>query len=270
MQRTNITAIARWAILWLLVCGCSASFAEPVEGVSTTAEPDRPRMYIGEPLIIHVTVTNSSDADFVRKSNADNAATRILVAPDGRISVRREPPLHGDSAFWEDRVAPGTKRRFSFVAEESLRVTSAGDYRMALEYGGSNPSLEVRFSYKPADQSELRRRALDLYQDVSSNRNNSGQVSELALSLFEPSISSPLLCELIKANRASQISVLQLQRLNDEDATICLIEALPRSQGVLREFLVGSLSGLVQSERLSDAVRGRVARALEARTTCRK
>jgi hypothetical protein len=263
MQSCNLTSIVRRNLCLAVLAISSAALAQPANGITLSLRTDRPDILMGEPLFVVLTALNNSKAQVHMRSDAD-AATRVLIAPDGARSERIPPIPVGDTAYFFQSIAAGSEETLRFVVTETADLRRPGRYRLIFEYPDLHASGEIEFTVRLYDQAALRARAGELYRSVvaADPYDAKGGLYELALAGIEAAVAKPFLCDILKLNRAAQPTVLRLEEIGDDESISCLIEALPASQGLHRDVIVGALTRLIK--RAPDgAMKERIQQALQ-------
>ena len=157
----------------------------------------------------------------------------------------------GTGAFSTIEVAPGAAQTVRFTATETIRLSKPGEYRMTLEYPPLGIFGELLFTVKPYDRAALRVRAEEL-RDRLLGRDDEWELDEVALAAMDPSITTPLICDLLLQNRVSLLLPRRLEEIGDAQSVNCLIAALPGSAGMQRESITWGLKRLLSRVKDND------------------
>ncbi len=245
-----------WRHFALLLC-CSSILCAQTPDVLVTAIADRPTVMAGDPLMVTVTITNHSSIKLLVRTDGDGLL-RTIAGPEGaRAEYDNENP-GGDSGFFYNEVAPGAAQTVRFTATETIRLSKPGNYRMVLEYPPLGIFGELLFTVKPYDRAALRVRAEEL-RDRLLGRDDEWELDEVALTAMDPSITTPLICDLLLHNRVSLLLPRRLEEIGDAQSVNCLIAALPGSAGMQRESITWGLKRLsskVKDTDLRERIRG--------------
>jgi hypothetical protein len=220
---------------------------------------DRPTVVAGDPLMVTVTITNHSSTKLLVRTDGDGIL-RSIVGPEGARAEYDNANPPGDSTVFLNEVAPGTAQTVRFTATETIRLSRPGEYRMTLEYPPLGISGELLFTVKPYDRAALRVRAEELH-DRLLGPDDEWELDEVALTAMDPSITKPLICDLLLQNHMSLLLPRRLEEIGDAQSVNCLIAALPRSVGMQREAMTWGLKRLLSKVKDTD-LRERIREAL--------
>ena len=222
-----------------------------------TAIADRPTVLAGEPLMVTVTITNHSSTKLLVRTDGDGIL-RTIAGPQGARAEYANQNPGGDRGFFYNEVAPGAAQTVRFTATETIRLSKPGEYRMTLEYPPLGIFGELLFTVKPYDRAALLVRAEEM-RDRLLSHDDEGGFNEVALTAMDPSITTPLLCDLLLQNHVSLLLPRRLEEIGDAQSVNCLIAALPGSAGMQRESITWGLKRLlskVKDTDLREKIRG--------------
>jgi hypothetical protein len=259
---SSSTLVARSLCLCLAIAAAHLAIAAPASEISLSAAPERPSITAGEPLFVKVTFENVSSERVSLRTDPD-VFSRVTIGPQASRAVRVPPPPTGDTVDFYKGLPPGSKESILFVATETAGLRVPGDYQMSIEHVELGASCILSFTVKQYDAAAVRARAQEISEIAADSRNGADTpLNEIALTAFDPSISSDLLCSVLRRNSDGFATARRLAELGDATSIDCLLAVLPTTHGLKRELLIDVLKGMLRTMRDSN-LREKIGRAVQ-------
>ncbi|MBV9762750.1 MAG: hypothetical protein JO340_19475 [Acidobacteriaceae bacterium] len=211
------------------------------EAAGLTAVPERVEIFSGEPLVLHLSISNPSDKRLVVAMDS-SWIERVTTDDDGR---RTRWPTHAtseDPLVFSIAVDPHQSRELRLAAVETASLRKPGHYTISITIRDLRLSVTTQFTVLPYDASELKARAEEFA--TQAVRLNDLEAAK-ALNAMPGSIGEPYICLVMKANVGMlSLGVPRLEELHSAESAACLIDLMPRYKEPYRSLVAQALRRL--------------------------
>jgi hypothetical protein len=232
-------------------------------GAALSVRAEKTTILVGEPLLVTVTVANSSDVELLLPDDAE--AYRRVTAGPGIAIQSPSRPTPPDDGYFAMRAVPGQEASVRIVADETAQLRRPGEYKMTVLFQPLGLSGDLTFTVIPRDTSALGRRADELYDSAVGMDVGEARLARTALAAMDPDVSAPRLCAVLKMNPDALDTQLsrRLEEMPNPGVVNCLIDDLPRTRGVARATRTSALKRI--SEKTPEGpLREKIRQALAA------
>jgi hypothetical protein len=262
MLDSSLSPIGRISIACLVLVGCVLELSAQPPTVTIALSAERKVIIAGEPLVLSITLTNSSAKEVAWQTDT-RAIRRTTVGPNDLKIVSLSAPKSGDAAVFYRKVGPAERDTIVLVAKETAQIGQPGEYRITVEYAPLSVSAGLDFTVQPYDSSSLRTRALEVLEPAGNWRSSESAKNLDILEALDPAVAKPFLCDVMRRNSESYSVAIRLEEIGDAESVSCLIDVLGGSRGLQREVIISSLKRLIVKTP-DETLRDRMKRSLES------
>ena len=150
MQRSNFSTVGLRYLFMYSFLGLSFAtcVADAGDMIILTLQAARPELSMGEPLLLDLTVANSTNGEIKIRTDGD-APIRFILAPDGTRTELVPLAPAGAALYFYKKIPMGSLDTLRFIVPEIAHLKKSGRYRLILEYEDLHASGELQFVIKP-------------------------------------------------------------------------------------------------------------------------
>lgn len=253
--------ILRLKLLFLMTSVICVS----LEGSEVVVDCERPHIMRGEPLVVTIVVTNTSQFPIVVNPQFNESSKSIFTSAGQLLTVPVPNSHAGAEMTFTSEVLPGTSERFLIAVTETAFIKQTGKYR--IDTRSIQPQLTGSLSFEivESDKTSLAVRANEFLQRAEQVRGEEKAQWLAALAGVEGISIDNLLCRALNADQDwSQTLIEKLARTGTPQAVACLLQGLPNYPNDERLLAIGRLqriasttSNAVTRKQIQDALPGK-------------